>query len=120
MKPVVACLVLAVAVAGCGSSEPGWQDELREQIRSDFNSPEFGVDPADMMATCIGFGEVTDEQMQELRIGALANFNYLFNDPELEEPTIDELLAEYGIERTPAISGEVVDIYFDEMERACP
>ena len=124
MKWVVACLVLAVAVAGCGGDEPGWQDELRGQLRYQFNNPEPGIDPADYLAACITIESATDEEMEELRMGIISEFNAVFNDVESYTGTgdfrpIDEILAEYGVERTPAISGEVVDVYFDEFEQLC-
>ena len=57
--------------------------------------------------------------------GVLVGFDGAFNDFDLDGNAgdllpIDEILAEYGIERTTAVESEVVEIWLDEVERACP
>ena len=57
------------------------------------------------------------EDKEQVRLGLLMDFDLLFVEAKIG---IDELPAEYGIERTPAISGEVVDLAMDEFEQLCP
>ena len=51
MKRVVACLVLAFALAGCGGNESGWQAEFREEARQDVAEGSV-IDPAAALIVC--------------------------------------------------------------------
>jgi len=119
MKRVVACLVLAVAVAGCGSSEPGWQDEWREQRRQDLNNPEY-VDPVELLQVCAIFDE--DGGRGLLKQEVLATWALESEEVEYEGPgqTVTEILADYGVTENAKIVDEAAEIAIDEIERACP
>lgn len=112
MKRVVACVVLAVAMAGCGDGESAWHAEFRRQFRSDNFVPDLADQPL-----CIHFKDFTFEEREEVRRGLVMDFDFLFVDAKTG---IDELLAVFGIERTPAIEDEVVDLAMDELEQLCP
>ena len=99
-------------MAGCGDGESAWQAEFRELFRSD----NFVPDLADQLL-CIGFKDLTFEEREEVRLGLVMDFDILFVEAKTG---IDELLAEHGIERTPAISDEVVDLAMNEFEQLCP
>lgn len=105
-----------------GSSESGWQDELREQVRYEFNNPPTGEAMADYLAVC-GLMN-SEERREEIRLGLISDFDSIFNDVRDYSGsgkirTVDEILNDYGIERTAAISSEVVDVFLDEAESLC-
>ena len=118
MKRVVACLVLAVAVAGCGSSEPGWQDEWREQTRRDLNDPEM-LDPAELLLPCSVFDQDGGRDLLEQEL-----FAEMANDEEVEYEgsgrPLREILADYGLVENVNTLNEAAQIFLDEIERACP
>ena len=119
MKLVVACLVLAVAVAGCGSKSAGWQDEWREQTRRDLNNPEI-LDPADLLLACPYFE--TDEGRELIEQEMLAEIANDDDDGEYvgSGRPLDEILADAGLERNVKTLNEAVQILLDELERPCP
>ena len=114
MKRVVACLVLAVAVTGCGGSEPGWQDEYREQTRRDLNNPEL-LDPADLLQVCAVYDQDGGRDLLELELLAEEEVEY-----EGSGRPLDEILADYGLVEDVNTLDAAVQIFLDEFERACP
>ena len=119
MKQVVACLVLAVAAAGCGSSEPGWQDEWREQTRRDINDPAM-LDPAELLLPCSVLDQDGGRDLLEQEL-----FTEIRNDDGEDEyegsgRPLSEILADYGLVRNVNTLNEAAQIFLDEIERACP
>jgi hypothetical protein len=119
MRMMFACLVVVLAVTGCGSKEAGWQDEWREQLRRDVNNPEL-MDPAEMLQICAVFD--MDDGRDLLEEELLAE---IANDDDDDEYAgsgrpLDEILADYGLERNVKTLDEAVQIALDEFERPCP
>ena len=112
-------MVLAVAVAGCGSKSAGWQDEWREQTRRDVNNPEL-FDPADLLQLCPYFE--TDEGRELIEKEMLAQIANDDDDGEYvgSGRPLDEILADEGLERNVKTLDEAFQILLGELERACP
>ena len=107
MKRVVACLVLAIAVAGCGSgvdsplAYSSWQREWRAQTARDLGDYEL-IDRAFLQDQC-------------------ANLNAIaWNKWPTTGRLLDEILADFGFTVTNAIRIEATDIFIDEVEDVCP
>ena len=128
-----ACLVVVLAVAGCGSKEAGskeagskeagskeagWQDEYREQVRRDLANPEM-VDPAGLLQICDVFDQDDGRDLLEEEI--LADIAGATDaDYEGSGRLLDEILADYGLQRNVTTLNEAVQIALDELERPCP
>ena len=124
MKRVVACLVLAVAAAGCGSSEPGWQAEWRKQTRQDLNNPE-QVDPVELLQLCAIFDEDDGRGLLKqdlLALWALDSEELEMMDLEYDGPgkSLTEMLDDYGVDMSAKAIDEAAEISISEIERACP
>ena len=115
----MACFVLAVSVVGCGGSEPGWQDEFREQTRRDINDPEM-LDPADLLLPCSVLDQDGGRDLLEQEL-----FAEIANDEDEEEyegsgRPLSEILADYGLVEDVNTLNEAAQVFLDEIERACP
>ena len=120
MKRVVACLALAVAVVGCGSSEPGWQDEYREQTRRDVNDPAM-LPPVDLLQICAVFDQDGGRDFVKAEIFAVwAEQDATGREYEGSGRPLAEILADFGLVENAAILDETAEIYVEELERACP
>ena len=129
MKRVVACLVLAVALAGCGSSEPGWQDDWRDSSRQFVNDPEL-TPTAELRQACMGV-EIFDPQRGGMGYEDVEEAELAFKVGRLASLAVDnaldgsgrsraEILADYGVEETSDVYWEAFEIVLDEIKRACP
>ena len=107
MKHVVACLVLAGAMAGCGDGESGWQADWRTYEERYVDSYlEF---PGLFLEDCEDYVEVGREQGEAtIRYQRFPNY------------ALESILEDYGLVQTDDIIDEAVQIVFDEFERACP
>jgi len=120
MKRVVACLVLAVAIAGCGGGEPGWQDEFREQTRRDFNNPEM-MDPVGLLQICAALDQDggTDLLRQEI-LAAWAEQDETGEEYDGSGRPLAEILADFGLVEDVNTLNDAAQIFVEEFERACP
>ena len=109
----IACVMLAVAVAGCGGDESGWQSEVREDAREFFDVLQV-VDPDELLRRCFvldganGRSRLTQEAL-ESRSENIGSY-----DP------LAETLASHGVALSAATLDEAIQIYIDETDRACP
>ena len=118
---------MAVAVAGCGDDggggESGWQAEFQDSSRQLVNDPEF-FPAAGLLQICAGLEmeEFGREAYELLLLEGLAEDAGDDDAPAWDGPgrPLDEILTDYGIEGTPAVLDEAVQIFLDEIERACP
>ena len=115
MKRVVACLVLAVAVAGCGGDESGWQAEFRERVRQEVAEVS-AIDPAAVLIVCESLATDYDNTAQLF----IRNFEDAYRGRDSWWRLELVILPSYELEMTPSILDEAVRIFLDESEQVCP
>ena len=111
MKRVVACVVLAVAVTGCGSSEPSWQDEWRESRSRGISD----IDPVELLQEiCLPLNEAGGRDIMKREIlDAWSN-----NDDFLQ--IFEDLLDDFGAVANAKTLDEGAEIVIDAFISACP
>ena len=114
MKNIAAILVLAFAVAGCGSSAPGWQDEVREDARRAVEEE----DPEKLRQEC-EFLEQDGAKEALIFRGFEGMKPWGDSARNGDSRMLGEILADHGVAYTPEILREFVEITVEERERSC-
>ena len=123
MRRVVACLVLSVALAGCGD-EASWQDEWRVQVRVALDTNNLA--PAELIQACYvikddrdSFRELLLEAGRDQDEDVLTPSQRLENYGVDDVLTLGEILENNGVEYNARTYGEAIEIQLDELEALC-
>ena len=116
MKLILACVVSATALAGCGGGESSWQDEWRDNA----GHAVVALDEENVQYLCSAI-ETGEADWEAWGIGQRGLFSADADrvyDPGIR--SLNVILADYRLEQTPAILDEAVQIFIDNFERVCP
>ena len=112
---MLACLVVVLAMTGCGSSEAvdTWQAEVRSESRALLSRSELSTA---VLNVCIYRDDLTEDELEEVLVVAFTSMP----PGEFLGVEYGEILDDYEVELTAAVALEITEIVWDVIEEECP